>query len=76
MTKQISEARLRNTRAWAAVRVGQLSGAEVIVGPIDELLELRAAMDEALCVLDTEAPVTASRLRKSLKQPDEPTGRV
>lgn len=41
MTNQISEERLRNTRAWAASRVGTLSGAEVIVGAIDELLARR-----------------------------------
>lgn len=43
MTERISEERLRNTRAWAAARVGSLSGADVIVGAIDELLERRAA---------------------------------
>jgi hypothetical protein len=41
MTKQISEERLRNTRAWAAARVDSLSGADVIVGAIDELLRIR-----------------------------------
>lgn len=39
--ERISEDRLRNTRAWAAARIGQLSGAEVIVGAIDELLQMR-----------------------------------
>lgn len=39
----ISEERLRNTRAWAFARLGSLSGAEVIVGAIDELLERREA---------------------------------
>jgi hypothetical protein len=43
MAEPISEERLRNTRAWAAARVGSLSGAEVIVGAIDELLKRRAA---------------------------------
>lgn len=42
MSDTISEDRLRNTRAWAASRIGQMSGAEVIVGAIDELLHLRA----------------------------------
>lgn len=41
MTNPVSEERLRNTRAWAAARVGSLSGADVIVGAIDELLERR-----------------------------------
>lgn len=41
---KISDERLRNTRAWAAVRIGQMSGAEVIVGAIDELLDLRTAL--------------------------------
>lgn len=41
MTDRMPENRLRNTRAWAAARVGQMSGAEVIVSAIDELLELR-----------------------------------
>jgi hypothetical protein len=41
MSDTISEDRLRNTRAWAFVRIGQLSGAEVIVGAIDELLAIR-----------------------------------
>lgn len=39
----ISEERLRNTRAWAAARP-DMSGSEVIVGAIDELLRLRAAL--------------------------------
>jgi len=39
----VSDDRLRNTRAWAAARVGSLSGAEVIVYAIDELFRLRAA---------------------------------
>lgn len=39
--QKISEERLRNTRAWAAARLGQMSGAEVIVGAIDELLQMR-----------------------------------
>lgn len=43
---KISDERLRNTRAWAAVRIGQMSGAEVIVGAIDELFDLRTALRE------------------------------
>jgi len=39
--EKASEERLRNTRDWAAARLGQLSGAEVIVSAIDELLEMR-----------------------------------
>lgn len=39
--EKVSEERLRNTRAWAAARLGQLSGAEVIVDAIDELLQMR-----------------------------------
>lgn len=44
MTKQISEERLRNTRTWAAARP-DMSGSEVIVGAIDELIELRSALE-------------------------------
>jgi hypothetical protein len=47
----LSEERLRNTRAWADARLGQLSGAEVIVGAIDELLE-RRSQDETTKPLD------------------------
>lgn len=47
MTERMSQDRLRNTRAWAAARVGSLSGAEVIVSAIDELLELRDATTPA-----------------------------
>lgn len=46
----VSENRLLNVRAWAAARVGQLSGAGVIVEAIDELLQMRedwAAISEA-----------------------------
>lgn len=39
----LSEDRLRNTRAWAAARP-DMSGSKVIVGAIDELLELRALL--------------------------------
>jgi hypothetical protein len=42
MTKEkVSDDRLRNTRAWAAARLGQLSGAEVIVAACDEALAAR-----------------------------------
>ena len=54
MTERMPKDRLRNTRAWAAARVGQLSGAEVIVSAIDELLHLRqcaALLHEAAHVL-------------------------
>jgi hypothetical protein len=37
----VSEERLRNVRAWAAARVGSLSGADITVAAIDELLALR-----------------------------------
>lgn len=43
--KKISEDRLRNTRAWAEARIGQLYGAEVIVCAIDELLQLRSSSE-------------------------------
>jgi hypothetical protein len=39
----ISDERLRNTRAWAAARIGSLSGAEVIVAACDEALKTREA---------------------------------
>lgn len=38
--ERLSEERLRNTRAWAAARP-DMSGSEVIVGAIDELLQMR-----------------------------------
>jgi hypothetical protein len=41
VSERVSEDRLRNVRAWAAARVGELSGADVIVSAIDELLERR-----------------------------------
>jgi hypothetical protein len=41
-SKEISEARLLNTRAWARARP-DMSGSEVIVAAIDELLARRAA---------------------------------
>lgn len=42
----ISEERLRNTLARAKARIGSLSGAEVIVGAIDELIEVRKLLAE------------------------------
>jgi hypothetical protein len=45
--EQMSDEHLRNTRAWAARRIGQLSGAEVIVAAIDELLERRSRVESA-----------------------------
>lgn len=39
----------------------------------DEIERLQSALDEALCVLDAESPVTAARLRKSLGLPVEPS---
>lgn len=42
--KRISDEQLRNTRAWAAARIGQLSGAEVIVAACDEALAARSAI--------------------------------
>lgn len=44
----VSDERLRNTRAWAAARIGQLSGAEVIVAACDEALAARAAHNTGL----------------------------
>ncbi len=41
--EEVSDDRLRNTRAWAAARLGQLSGAEVIVAACDEALAARTA---------------------------------
>lgn len=53
MTKErISNVRLRNTRAWAAARP-DMSGSDVIVGAIDELLEKRALEAAALEFLRT-----------------------
>lgn len=43
MGEPISDDRLRNTRAWAVARIGQLSGAEVIVAACDEALAAREA---------------------------------
>lgn len=44
----VSDERLRNTRAWAEARIGTLSGADVIVAAIDELLSLRS-IGECIC---------------------------
>jgi hypothetical protein len=43
---KITDERLRNTRAWAAAKIGQLSGADVIVEAIDELFGLRQKVEE------------------------------
>jgi hypothetical protein len=45
--KTVSDERLRNTRAWAAARIGHLSGAEVIVAACDEALAARASGEDA-----------------------------
>lgn len=45
MTNLISEERLRNTLAWATAHLDSLSGAEVIVGAINEVLRRRATRD-------------------------------
>lgn len=72
MGDRISEERLRNTRNWAAARIGTLSGAEVIVGAIDELLELRAALDRPHLLerADWDNPIIDNALRK-LGSPDQ-----
>ena len=44
-TRRISEERLLNTQRWADARIGSLSGAEVIAGAIEELLELRKEVE-------------------------------
>jgi hypothetical protein len=49
-TEAVSDDRLRNTRAWAAVRVGSLSGAEVIVAACDEALAARSSPEPAPAV--------------------------
>lgn len=68
-TNPVSEERLRNTRAWAAARIGSLSG--VIVSAIDELLELRGeaeVADEQLAQLRGFAEA-----HKHCRGSDEPT---
>lgn len=45
MSREITDERLRNTRAWAQARVGSMSGAEVIVAAIDETLAAREARE-------------------------------
>lgn len=63
--QKISDERLRNTRSWAAARVGSLSGAEVIVAACDEALAARAAapsptaprMTDIIAVDDQGKPV-------------------
>lgn len=39
---RVSDEQLRNTRAWAAARIGTLSGADVIVAACDEALASRS----------------------------------
>lgn len=57
MTKlDLTEERLRNTRAWAAARVGSLSGADVIVAAIDELLRYREIVGYELAESAPEPP--------------------
>lgn len=41
----VSEERIRNLRAWAAARVGSLSGADIIVSVCDEVVRLRSTAD-------------------------------
>lgn len=60
MTNPISEERLRNTRAWAVARLGSLSGADVIVAAIDELLRYREIVGYELAEPAVE-PTRASR---------------
>lgn len=54
--EKVSEERLRNTRAWAAARLGQMSGAEVIVGAIDELLQMREDWKTICAAADAMPP--------------------
>lgn len=65
----ISEDRLRNTRAWASARP-DMSGSEVIVGAIDELIRLRrdlARYENAHKVLMSENQrLTAELLKEQL----------
>jgi hypothetical protein len=82
-SKQISEERLRDTRAWAAARIGTLSGAEVIVGAIDELLQMREdwrticeAADAMPAPETTDAPARAliERLKGFVEKTHDPVG--
>lgn len=65
---RVSEERLRNTRAWAAARVGILSGADVIVAAIDELLERRAAEQTDPPTHQGMAPADAEELMRRLDE--------
>lgn len=50
----ISEARFANTRNWAVSRLGELSGAEVIVAAIDQRNELLGLLID---LVDIEGPL-------------------
>lgn len=71
MTNTMSEDRLRNVRAWAAAR-SDMSGSEVIVGAIDELLHLRAEVERLQRAWDSsfaqalQNGEAANRLREAL----------
>lgn len=67
---KISDERLRNTRAWAAVRIGQMSGAEVIVGAIDELFDLRTALREIASHVgdDSQLDINAKNMRDAARE--------
>lgn len=65
MSEKISDERLRNTRAWAAARVGQMSGAEVIVAAIDEVFHLRELLKRPDNYEETEASRTEVELGSS-----------
>lgn len=45
---QVSDARMHNTRGWAFVRIGTLSGAEVIVAACDEAVAYRQLREKLL----------------------------
>jgi hypothetical protein len=61
--ERVSEERLRNHRAWAADRVGSLSGADITVAAIDELLATRQALREVLPDL-ADIAITAEQREK------------
>lgn len=67
----ISEERLRNTRNWAAARVGELSGAEVIVGAIDELLQLRATLQPAAGTVTALGAEARAKMAQALRSAAE-----
>lgn len=67
-SEKVSDDRIRNTRAWAFVRIGTLSGAEVIVAACDECLASRAqaerdarahAMLLKICEMDDKPEIFA-----------------